>query len=482
MKMYLIILTIFFSCVLKTSFVFSQGTFIKRPVDLNFQGACSLFAADINNDGKQDILGTASGSNQVAWWENDGSVPPQFIFHLIDETFTGAMNVCSDDFNGDSLMDVVGAAWYGNQIALWTNAGGTPTAWTKQFIDTAFTQAHEVKAANIDGTGGMDIVAASAGKNEVSWWQNNGGGPGSWIKFIVSSNVYGARSVFPVDIDNDGDYDIVCAAFTSNDILLFRNNGGNPVQWSQEIIDANFNGAHWVYACDMDNDNDMDVLGAGYMAGDIAIWYNNGGNPIQWAKFTLESNLPGALSVIADDLNQDNLPDVIAAGDQAGDVITWYNQGGLVPDFTKMILESSLPGAWPVCTFDPDADSDRDILAASSSLNDIFWWDNQLIINSMNEPFSTDDFSCTLNCFPIPFSEKTEISFYLPEANSVSLQVVTLSGAMIRVLFEGTAGKGRNVITWDGKNASDDPVKKGFYICIFQVEGGRIISKKVIKQ
>ena len=28
----------------------AHETFIKRPVDLNFQGACSVFAVDINSD------------------------------------------------------------------------------------------------------------------------------------------------------------------------------------------------------------------------------------------------------------------------------------------------------------------------------------------------------------------------------------------------------------------------------------------------
>jgi len=117
----LIIVTFFFLITMN-----AQELFIKRPVDLNFQGACSIEGANINNDGYEDILGTASGSDQVAWWENDGSSPPQFTFHLIDDSFSGAIYVSSADLNGDSLNDVLGAAWYGGEISIWINNGGNP--------------------------------------------------------------------------------------------------------------------------------------------------------------------------------------------------------------------------------------------------------------------------------------------------------------------------------------------------------------------
>lgn len=460
----------------------AQGSFIKRQVDLNFQGACSVHAADINNDGHQDILGAASGSNQLAWWENDGSVPPEYTKHLIDDNFLVAIYIYSDDINGDSIEDVLGASWTGNQIALWINNGGTPVTWSKQVIDPGFTQAHEVKTANIDGTGGIDIIAASAGNNEIAWWQNNGGSPIAWTKFPISNAVYGARSVFPADIDNDNDFDIVCAAFASNAIILFRNDGGNPVQWTQQVIDDNFSGAHWVYACDIDNDTDQDILGAGYMAGDIAIWYNEGGNPVQWNKFVLEPNLPGALSVVADDLNNDNLIDVAAAGDQSGDVITWYNQGGAQPSFTKYVLEPNFPGAWPVFTCDVDNDTDRDIISASSTLNDIYWWDNQLIpthVKGLSPPAIEP---VIIRAFPNPFINETAICFDLNSDIPVCMQVVSLSGKIVRTMFRGKALPGSHSVTWDGKNDSGNDAEQGSYLCVLRTEEKIIASCPVIKR
>jgi hypothetical protein len=467
-------------CIITSAY--AQESFIKRSVDLNFQGACSIGAADINNDGHEDVLGIASASNQVAWWENDGAIPPHFTKHLIDNDFYGAIYVSSNDLNGDSLADVLGAAWYGGKICIWINNGGSPVSWTKQAIDTEFTQAHEVKAADIDGTGGLDIVAASAGKDEIAWWQNNGGNPIAWTKYTVTNTATGARSVVPVDIDDDSDIDLVCAAFASNDVILFRNQGGNPVQWIQEVIDNNFYGAHWVDACDLDLDGDQDILGAGYNAGDIVIWYNEGGVPVQWFRYTLESSLPGALSVIADDLDNDSLPDVIAAGDNAGDIITWYNQGVSAPSFLKVALESSFPGVWPVNTFNPENDHDRDILSASSTLSDIFWWDNQHTITSLVQDHSQVNPDLELTVHPNPFSSEVKIQLSLPEQSQIKVMIIASDGKPIRLLYWGKAGKGRHSFTWDGKNSAGTVAEKGFYVCVIETEKGDILSCRFIKE
>jgi hypothetical protein len=461
--------------------IHAQGTFVKRTVDVNFQGACSVFSTDLNNDGFRDIMGAASGSNQVAWWENNGAIPPQFTKHLIDDSFSGAIYVYSDDVNGDSAMDVLGAAWYGNEIALWTNDGGNPVSWTKQVIDAGFTQAHEVKTADLDGMGGIDILAASAGKNEIAWWQNNGGNPIAWTKFTISSSVSGARSVFPADIDQDMDLDVIGAAFTGNEIVLFRNDGGNPVQWTQQTVDNSFSGAHWVYACDMDQDGDIDILGAAYISRDIAIWYNDGGNPIQWTKFILETNLTGALSVIAMDLNGDTLPDVVAAGDEAGDVIIWYNQGTPQPSFTKCILDSNFPGAWPVHACDLDGDADNDILAASSTMNTVVWWDNQQILPNTNE-FQALNKHDRLRISPNPFISRVRIHFNLQSIQWICLRILSISGQTIYTQSREKAGSGENTLVWNGKNDYGIEVDNGVYICVLEIEGEPSVSRLLIKQ
>ncbi len=46
--------------------------------------------------------------------------------------------------------------------------------------------------------------------------------------------------------------------------------------WTEHDIDAAFSNANSVYAVDVDGDGDMDVLGAAYNADDITWWENDG--------------------------------------------------------------------------------------------------------------------------------------------------------------------------------------------------------------
>jgi hypothetical protein len=457
-------------CILQAALQ-AQVLFVKHAVDDNFQGACSVCTADINHDGLPDILGAASESNELAWWENDGSSPPLFTKHLIDDDFTVAIYISAGDVDGDGDMDVLGAAWGGNQVALWLNSGGSPVSWSKVVIDDGFTQAHEVKAANIDGTGGIDIVAASAGKNEVAWWQNGGGNPIVWNKFSLPEPVYGARSVYPVDIDKDGDVDIACAAFTSNEVLLFVNGGGNPVQWTKQTISGNFNGSHWVHACDMDNDNDMDLLGASCLPGSIAIWYNQGGNPSQWEQYNLGPGLPGALSVVTGDLDKNGFADVVAAGVNAGDVRIWYNQGGSPPSFVMYTLEPNFPGVWPVHVCDLENDSDTDILSASSTLNDICWWENQATSTQEEEISWQVNATGLSGIAPNPFSDKAEIRYFTEAGSQVTLRIYSIVGKLIRTMSAGEGGLHTGCIVWDGQDDAGYPATKGMYLCILTANG-----------
>jgi len=443
----------------------SQVSFERHTLDPNFDGAASVYVADINGDGHKDVLSAAAYAGEIAWYESDGTSPPEFTKHVVDDNFDDGLYVHADTINGDTLIDILGATWGGNEIALWLNDGSIPINWTKQVIDSNFHGAHEVKSANINGDEWMDVIAAGAEDHEITWWHNGGGNPIVWIKHVICSTAYGARSVYPVDIDFDGDIDLVAAAFTSDDVLLFINEGGNPVQWTEELIDGNFNGSHWVHACDIDNDDDIDVLGAGYMAKDIAIWYNDGETPIGWTKFTLDGNVPGALSVVAAHLDGDEYLDVIAAGDQAGAVIVWYQDDPVAKEFTKEIVDQTIWGAWPVHTSDLDADGDIDILSTSSTLDDIRWYENIPWATTVDEPLGYQPGIRVDQNYPNPFRHETTIQYYLPEDSGVNVEIYSIYGSLIRSLFTGHHLTGSHTLRWNGKDEDGNPVSSGVYIC-----------------
>ena len=163
----------------------------------------------------------------------------------------------------------------------------------------------------------------------------------TFIKHTIDGNLPGAASVQAVDIDGDSLIDVICSGLAGNSIAWWRNEGGNPIQWTKQIIDANFDGAISVYTCDIDNDGDIDVAGAAEYSGKVALWLNNGGSSISWTKQIISNNFTGAWSIYAEDIDGDNDPDVLSGASVANDVVWWENDGiVLVED------NSSLPSRY----------------------------------------------------------------------------------------------------------------------------------------
>ena len=46
-------------------------TWIEHTVNGEFNGAYSVYAADVDGDGDIDVLGAAYGDNDITWWESD---------------------------------------------------------------------------------------------------------------------------------------------------------------------------------------------------------------------------------------------------------------------------------------------------------------------------------------------------------------------------------------------------------------------------
>lgn len=439
---------VFFLFLFFTQICYPQVDFTKHMIDSYFRGACALYATDINRDSLTDVLGSAFGENSIAWWENSGTVPISWTKNIISNTFHAASYVHAADVNNDGIIDVLGSAWLGNEIAWWKNSGGTPIIWTKQTIDSTFNHAHEVYAADVDGDGDMDVLGAAAQINEIAWWENDGGNPINWTKHVIDGNFYGARSVYAAYIDGDTLIDVVGAAFTSNDIKWWRNNGDST--WTAQMIDGYFYGAHKVYACDINGDSITDVLGAAYTAADITWWYNDGNTPIQWTKQLIDGSFNGALSVYADDIDGDNDVDIMGTAETNGVLALWYNDGNFPITWSKQKLDSNLTGAWPVFSSDINRDGDVDVLGGSSYLNYIAWWENEGSVGVSNNTSFVSRFKLMQN-YPNPFNPKTVINYQLPVVSDVKLIIYDIAGREVATLVNEKLSAGIYKVDWKGK-------------------------------
>jgi len=86
----------------------------------------------------------------------------------------------------------------------------------------------------------------------------------SFQKHLINDNTNGMGGIHCCDIDGDNDMDVLVASIDDNQIIWFENPGGNPGQWTKHVIGSNVIGAHSVIGVDFDLDGDNDVIGAAY--------------------------------------------------------------------------------------------------------------------------------------------------------------------------------------------------------------------------
>ena len=83
---------------------------LEHNIQKKFNGACFVYAIDMDGDKDIDVLGAASNAHEITWWENDGS--QHFTQHNICNDFMGVRSVHAADIDDDGDLDVLGAAYY----------------------------------------------------------------------------------------------------------------------------------------------------------------------------------------------------------------------------------------------------------------------------------------------------------------------------------------------------------------------------------
>jgi hypothetical protein len=164
------------------------------------------------------------------------------------------------------------------------------------------------------------------------------------------------------------------------------------IEWSsqfgpQQVITTSTDGAHCVYATDLDSDGDLDVLTASSLDKKIA-WHENLGSLNFGSQQVISTTAGAAWSVYTADLDGDGDADVLSAGSE----LAWYeNQGGGQFGSEQLIAATG----FMAYASDLDGDGDVDILS-TSGLNDIVWYENlgggqfggEQVIGTLNQVFS----------------------------------------------------------------------------------------------
>ena len=170
--------------------------------------------ADVNGDGKPDIICAATGSYVfLTAWTNNGvggfaSAPLPYIS-------SGISCVVAADVNGDGWPDLI----LDSGLTVLTNnrSGGFGLSGTYPAGASAFA----VVAADVNGDGAVDLISVNQGNNTLAVLTNNGSGVfGSNATLNVGS---GPESLAAADVNGDGRMDLISGDWNDGTLTVLTN-------------------------------------------------------------------------------------------------------------------------------------------------------------------------------------------------------------------------------------------------------------------
>jgi len=249
-------------------------TWQKKTISTSVDMPHEVWAYDLDQDGDQDVLVSGAGDNSIAWFRNNDGSGTSWTPQIVSDHFMGSRSVAAGDFDQDGKIDLTGASLDGNEITIWRNLGGDPLVWEEITLDNQFTGSHRVQVMDMNADGKLDIIGTAYAISEISWWQNPGTVEANWEKHIIDGELTGAVIGTAVDLDHDGDLDMIGTGQPGNIVTWYENTGDEARPWTKTVITDQFGGAWPLCVGDFNNDLTMDFAVGGNSANEIRVFNN----------------------------------------------------------------------------------------------------------------------------------------------------------------------------------------------------------------
>jgi len=313
-----------------------------NAISTTFDGARDVTVADLNGDGRPDVVGAAVDQDVIRWWQNEGGALPTWSARTLLTGVDGAHRVRAADFDRDGTIDLAVAAFDSGRIEWVANERGTGTHGVIALLDT-LAGAFDLAVADFNADGRPDLAASGYDADAVKVYLNGIGAGGAWVPDTVSGSVDGPRGIAAADIDGDADVDLVVLVRNTNAIRWYANNGTGTSWTGHDVGLGTFEDGAAVRAVDLDGDGDADVVATSQAGDDVYVW-RNGGDGAEWVRDQMEQGLDSPWDVAVGDVNRDGRRDLVVAAGGSADRVVWYpNIGSQVAGLAQDWSPSALP-------------------------------------------------------------------------------------------------------------------------------------------
>src|SRR5437870_4667759 len=317
--------------------------------------------ADVNGDGRPDLLTVNTGANTVSvlLGNGAGSFGPRTDFA------TGAVphGLAIADLDGDGNPDLVVANTGANTVSVLLGTGtGTFTAATDFPTGVA---PFFVAVADLNGDGIPDLVVVNVGGDTVSVLLGVGDGTfGPKMDFATGA---GARSVAIGDLNGDGLPDLVVSNVSASTVSVLLGTGTGSFGPKTDFPTGA--GARDVAIADVNGDGRLDVVVANADAGTVSVQLGVGDGTLG-----LKTDFPvgaGPRSVAIGDVNEDGILDLVVANFGSNTISVLLGTG--TGSFAAKTDLATGPGTGPfsVAIGDLNGNGQRDLAVANVNANTV---------------------------------------------------------------------------------------------------------------